>query len=189
MALVFLDWDDTLFPTTLVFHKWKKSMYNFRWLDYTNNELDLLTVWANAVLRFIAELSTIGRIVIVSSSKPGWVERTINFFIPELLQFDLAIHHSSHSDPMRGKFDIFKSVLDAAPEVDHVISIGDSYFERDAAIHLREHTSSLVHIVMVRSSSMDDFCSSLSDILSSCRYLLRLSRYGEVYLISVECRG
>jgi len=87
-ALFFLDWDDTLFPTS-----WLGSKTKFRdWqagrkaahevLD--SAEQALMNDLDNAARAFVVEAHSQGKVVCVTLAQPGWVERTMEAFLPKL---------------------------------------------------------------------------------------------------------
>eukprot|EP00931_Biecheleriopsis_adriatica_P090440 TRINITY_DN6441_c0_g1_i1.p1 TRINITY_DN6441_c0_g1~~TRINITY_DN6441_c0_g1_i1.p1 ORF type:complete len:410 (-),score=47.63 TRINITY_DN6441_c0_g1_i1:59-1288(-) len=96
-TLLFLDWDDTLFPTTELFslRKFPHSAYQEgseqhraweqgRWPEELKLEMRR---WQDAVLSFLSVACALSdRCVIVTNAKKGWVDRCINRFVPELRQ-------------------------------------------------------------------------------------------------------
>mmetsp|Transcript_30551 Transcript_30551/g.65827 ORF Transcript_30551/g.65827 Transcript_30551/m.65827 type:complete len:662 (+) Transcript_30551:70-2055(+) len=83
-TLVFLDWDDTLFPCTELFDRWKLPR-----LGHPTNmppELECeLAQWRTAIYTYLKEVCAISnRCVIVTNSSKPWVESCIERFAPEL---------------------------------------------------------------------------------------------------------
>mmetsp|Transcript_59558 Transcript_59558/g.103890 ORF Transcript_59558/g.103890 Transcript_59558/m.103890 type:complete len:333 (-) Transcript_59558:31-1029(-) len=86
-TLIILDWDDTLFPTTELFDRWLLPSKPQQWCDLhlRSEQESALAPWREALslyMRRICMLST--RVVIVTNSKPGWVENTVKKFAPDL---------------------------------------------------------------------------------------------------------
>eukprot|EP00444_Apocalathium_aciculiferum_P002230 CAMPEP_0183399580 /NCGR_PEP_ID=MMETSP0370-20130417/12026_1 /TAXON_ID=268820 /ORGANISM="Peridinium aciculiferum, Strain PAER-2" /LENGTH=359 /DNA_ID=CAMNT_0025580751 /DNA_START=52 /DNA_END=1131 /DNA_ORIENTATION=+ len=90
-VLFFLNWDDTLFPTTwfnsrLHFKSWARGASNAEEvlgaLDAKDREhLDGLDQAARA---FLVAAASLGEVCIVTSSQHGWAERTCEAFLPRL---------------------------------------------------------------------------------------------------------
>lgn len=86
-TLIFLDWDDTLFPTTEVLDCWGFPSKAEYWtnLSFTKDQEIALGRWSEALfwyLRSVCAVST--RVVIVTNAQPGWVESTVKKFAPNL---------------------------------------------------------------------------------------------------------
>lgn len=86
-TLVFLDWDDTLFPTTALFERWKVPVQAERWQShkFTEQQESLLESWREAVHLYLTCVCTVSkRVVILTNAKVGWVQSTIDCFAPRL---------------------------------------------------------------------------------------------------------
>lgn len=107
-TLIFLDWDDTLFPTTEIFDRYCVSRYASR-QELTalgpcgrsllpremqsTDDIPGLEKWKEALeqcLRTACSLSD--RCVIVTNSSPLWVEACIQRFVPEIAELFRSPH-------------------------------------------------------------------------------------------------
>jgi len=85
-TLIFLDWDDTLFPTTELFDRRRLPLTGDVNLDEDlNRELE---PWRQALKQFLIEVRRVSDLcVIVTNSKRPWVDQCIKRFFPELQEF------------------------------------------------------------------------------------------------------
>lgn len=89
-TLVFLDWDDTLFPCSELFARRGLSRRAASWplTRFPAGLDDELEEWRRAVEDFLTTVCTISdRCVIVTNSKPPWVEVCVRQFAPNLRKF------------------------------------------------------------------------------------------------------
>lgn len=89
-ALVFLDWDDTLFPTTDLFERWglpRRPPKGVREEDAYQEELRReMKKWQSAVQEYLEMACLLtDRCVIVTNSVRPWVETCVERFAPNLL--------------------------------------------------------------------------------------------------------
>jgi len=89
-TIIFLDFDDTVFPTTQVFEEWKLT------LDDPNSTRKL-EKWAASFKQFMLTVCRLtARCVIVTNSRRKWVETCIDRFAPGLAEClateDLSYH-------------------------------------------------------------------------------------------------
>lgn len=69
-ALVFLDWDDTLFPTTHL-----RTKYRYPWDGNSQNLQRLLAPCGDALVQFLEHACMLSaRCVILTLAQPGWIE-------------------------------------------------------------------------------------------------------------------
>eukprot|EP00929_Paragymnodinium_shiwhaense_P119042 TRINITY_DN90931_c0_g1_i1.p1 TRINITY_DN90931_c0_g1~~TRINITY_DN90931_c0_g1_i1.p1 ORF type:complete len:397 (+),score=83.82 TRINITY_DN90931_c0_g1_i1:86-1192(+) len=144
-SLVIFDFDDTLFPTTALLDS--GHLYGSSSLS-----LDVeLQACAIAARRALQTAKRFGRVVIVTNSISGWVEKAINTFLPCLLD-DLAdvpvISAQSVYQPLGAvnptswkSFCFRRVALCLQPEpgaggkwLEELVSIGDSWGDRASAI-------------------------------------------------------
>lgn len=85
-TLIFLDWDDTLFPTTEIFDRWNlshKESSESRTLS--SEQQKMLESWRESLHSYlVAALSLSDSCVIVTNSQRPWVEDCIDRFAPNL---------------------------------------------------------------------------------------------------------
>lgn len=80
-TLVFVDWDDTLFPSTELFDRW-----GLRQRSPDCEQQALLHRWREALQRFLKTIIEFsGHCVIVTNAQTFWVEQCLQRFAPELL--------------------------------------------------------------------------------------------------------
>ena len=85
--LIFLDWDDTLFPSTEIFDCWglelvEPSVEN----ALTEEQGFLLKIWEKSLQRFMKAVAEFGHCAIVTNAQTMWVEDCLRRFAPELLR-------------------------------------------------------------------------------------------------------
>eukprot|EP00931_Biecheleriopsis_adriatica_P075173 TRINITY_DN490_c0_g1_i1.p1 TRINITY_DN490_c0_g1~~TRINITY_DN490_c0_g1_i1.p1 ORF type:complete len:460 (+),score=102.64 TRINITY_DN490_c0_g1_i1:74-1453(+) len=91
-TLLFLDWDDTLFPTTELLDVWRVKVQNIQQGNWrppplsklTEERQQHLTSWQGAVQRFLTAACETARCVILTNARPGWVDTCIEQFAPNL---------------------------------------------------------------------------------------------------------
>jgi len=85
---MFLDWDDTLFPTTDIFDRWgvpprKQYWDSLRLSDEQQLEIE---IWSTALAQFLATACSLSdRVVILTNSRRPWVTDCASRFCPEVL--------------------------------------------------------------------------------------------------------
>jgi len=80
-TIIFLDWDDTVFPTTQVFETWGLSLDEPADNPYAS-ELEL---WAESFTQMMLTVCRLtARCVIVTNARGTWVEKCISRFAPKL---------------------------------------------------------------------------------------------------------
>jgi hypothetical protein len=97
-TLIFLDFDDTMFPTTEIFDRWNfptdPEKWPYRWLSAIQKES--LQRWEDALLNYLQTMRSLSdRVVLLSHASPGWIENCLRFFAPAvsaLLERDCGLH-------------------------------------------------------------------------------------------------
>jgi len=85
-TLVFLDFDDTLFPSSHL-RRCGVPMQQHRWSDVSLSKAQhqALQCWSSALAAYFrAACASSGRVVVLSHASPGWIEACIRHFAPEL---------------------------------------------------------------------------------------------------------
>jgi hypothetical protein len=88
-TLLFLDWDDTLFPTSALFDAWGLPCKPEAWafLRLTSPQKEVIWHWADALVVYLrAAVACSARVVILSHAAAGWVEECVKFFAPQVEQ-------------------------------------------------------------------------------------------------------
>mmetsp|Transcript_21748 Transcript_21748/g.47510 ORF Transcript_21748/g.47510 Transcript_21748/m.47510 type:complete len:339 (+) Transcript_21748:63-1079(+) len=86
-TLIFLDFDDTLFPTTDIFDRWGVPSKPDQWdkVDLTAEQVRDLKRWQDALFLYLRTARSLSdRCVIVTNAKRGWVDSCISRFAPDL---------------------------------------------------------------------------------------------------------
>lgn len=95
-TLLYVDWDDTLFPTTALFDEWgiqmRRGVQQGSWRrpftpPLTKEQHHQLEFWQDAAQRFLCVASECATCVIVTNAKPGWVETCVQTFAPRLKDY------------------------------------------------------------------------------------------------------
>jgi hypothetical protein len=86
-TLVFLDWDDTLFPTTELFDIWGLPVVYDAWdhLSLSAEQEQLLDRWCSALHLYLKSVCSVAdRCVILTNSTRDWVSNCVDRFAPRL---------------------------------------------------------------------------------------------------------
>jgi len=89
-TLIFLDWDDTLFPTTELFDQWHLSSRFESWKDMelSDEQEGLLTQWRGVLQQYLSLVCSLTeRCIILTNAMRPWVDRCIDRFAPNLRPF------------------------------------------------------------------------------------------------------
>jgi len=94
-TLIFLDWDDTLFPTSDINNR--KKTDDFDVWEQPQELFEELQPWRTAVYQYLSmACSLTERCVIITNSRRPWVSKCINTFYPELMSFIQLKEASGH---------------------------------------------------------------------------------------------
>lgn len=86
-TLIFLDWDDTVFPTTELFHSWRLPHDYNKWesLQLTEEQENVMENWRGVLQEYLGlACSLSSRVVIVTNSQRPWVEKCVEHFAPNI---------------------------------------------------------------------------------------------------------
>jgi hypothetical protein len=81
---VFLDWDDTLFPTTWV--QMKQSSCRRTGLPFFPRDLPRFKALCGDIISFLSRVSRIGHVFIVTAAAPGFIEKCCRICFPQLMR-------------------------------------------------------------------------------------------------------
>jgi len=85
-TLIFLDWDDTIFPTTALFAEWRVRPAEDFDVELPGLLEERMAAWRESLGGFLGNLRSMSeRCVIVTNSKRPWVEKCVRRFAPQLL--------------------------------------------------------------------------------------------------------
>jgi hypothetical protein len=86
-SILILDWDDTIFPTTLLFDHWGLSSCPEEWSDLrlTNRQQEELDSYSAALMVYLrCCCNACESCVIITNARQGWVHECVNTFVPEM---------------------------------------------------------------------------------------------------------
>jgi hypothetical protein len=85
-TLIFLDWDDTLFPTTEIIDRWGLTSRFKDWAgrDLSADQERLVDKWCSALELYLKTACSLSKCVIVTNAKRPWVTECIDRFAPRL---------------------------------------------------------------------------------------------------------
>lgn len=86
-TLIFLDWDDTLFPTTELFDNWGLSSRYETWdaLKLSDEQEGILETWRAALFQYLKIACALTeRCVVITNARRPWVSKCIDRFAPNL---------------------------------------------------------------------------------------------------------
>jgi len=86
-TLIFLDWDDTVFPTYALFRKWKLPTQSSLWpsLNMTDELNTDLQIWRDALYHYLLTVCSLSkRVVIVTNARRPWVDDCMEYFAPNV---------------------------------------------------------------------------------------------------------
>jgi hypothetical protein len=86
-TIIFLDWDDTLFPTTEILDRWGWPSRPEEWgnLRFTGEQERVLHRWRTELENYLRTATALSdRCVIVTNARKGWVDHCIARFAPDL---------------------------------------------------------------------------------------------------------
>lgn len=145
---VIFDWDDTLFPTTWLTNEGCIKFINeIPFIKLTTHVQQKLRTFETVLFNFLGKLNSCEcELFIITNSKNGWVEQSCDVCFPSVKQFIDRMHIISARPAEYEKTDwlqwkehkfelcfkkLYEFPLDLVTK--HIISIGDSTLERDAA--------------------------------------------------------
>ena len=141
-TLIFIDWDDTFFPTSWVFDQGIEIMDPNIREKYSKifRELDLL------IYNFLNKIEKYGKVIIITNAMPEWVQLSCSLLtdtnkamknIPILSAKKLYKEKTSNQKIWKTMCfnDILKSHTQKI-KITNIISIGDAFYEYDALVNL-----------------------------------------------------
>lgn len=159
LKMVF-DWDDTLLPTTQLADNYADTITGVARLPAAVT--DELVALQQAAVKLLVEAVTIADVTIVTNARPGWIDHSGRTFVPGLLEtlqkfgvhvvYAREAHDEEEVDPDAWKMSAFCNLVETAgvpPNQVHLVSIGDSVFERNAA-HFAARQFSIASIKTVK---------------------------------------
>lgn len=114
--LFILDWDDTLLPT--------------KWLHTPPTSYDRV-LYSELLLAFLTHLSRRGKIVVVTNSRPPWVQESMQHYLPDLKPLLATIPVYYASVARGGKAEVMQYV--SSHTYTHIVCVGDQVADLEAA--------------------------------------------------------
>lgn len=128
-TLIAFDWDDTLTPTS-----WLPEIADATTLG--PRLLDQMASLSRLVSETLRLASTLGEVVIITDSPPGWVAQSCRTFMPQLSEQVSALRCLAR--PLGGPADWKTSAFGSeCQRAKNVVSVGDGPAERAASLLLR----------------------------------------------------
>ncbi|CAE7842851.1 PGR3, partial [Symbiodinium necroappetens] len=125
------DWDDTILPTS-----WLERIHALAGGPLRPEVQRQLASLCSAVTQTLQIASTLGNIVIITNSAPGWVDQSCQIFMPQILQQirSYPIYAKPMHAPLTFKITTFRR---ECKKFSNLISIGDGDAERAASLRLQ----------------------------------------------------
>ncbi|CAK0885957.1 unnamed protein product [Prorocentrum cordatum] len=128
--VIVFDWDDTILPTT-----WLERLHAVPGRGQ-GQAMRLLTELCNIASETLAFAETLGRVIFITNSAPGWVDQSCQHFMPQLLQQmrRYEIYAKPMNLPITFKMGAFQR---ECKPFRNVVSVGDGDAERAASLRLQ----------------------------------------------------
>lgn len=141
-TLIFLDWDDTLFPSSWVIQNNIDLINSFNKSKYIPLFKDL----DKTIYNFLKNLQKYAKIIIITNALLSWIQYSLDV-LPKTSQIITSIRiisarqlfQNKYSDIMEWKKQTFKYVINKENnkgKIMNIISIGDAEYEYKALIDL-----------------------------------------------------
>jgi hypothetical protein len=162
-TLMFVDWDDTLFPTT-----WLKMFT----IDITNPSADMINMFESLdrlISEAIIKMRASGSIIIVSNGSNLWLQACLGVLpnFKEITETDVVSMVSARdlfSDqdnfPEDWKIIAFK-ILHDGRNSKKIISFGDSEKEHEAATKLKTENNLIGNVKFIRDPTLNQIVAQL----------------------------
>ncbi|CAE7673850.1 unnamed protein product [Symbiodinium pilosum] len=125
------DWDDTILPTS-----WLERIHALAGGPLRPEVQRQLASLCSAVAQTLQIASTLGNIVLITNSAPGWVDQSCQIFMPQILQQirSYPIFAKPMHAPLTFKITTFRR---ECKKFTNLISVGDGDAERAASLRLQ----------------------------------------------------
>ena len=143
-TLIVFDWDDTICPTYelgLLAKQQKTEVYKVK---LGARDQRALTYIEDSSLQMLTEAIKYGKVIIVTNATLPWVEESGRLFLPNLYQFIkknqieiISAYSEDVFEVIDWKYNKFREYLKDC-QVDLFCSIGDSLYEKSAAIRIEQ---------------------------------------------------
>ena len=174
-SIIYLDWDDTLFPTSWIQQN-NINVYNTTDLYTAKTMMDI----DDNIYNFLSWIQKYGKIIIVTNAALEWLDhlglilkKTKKIFNKIKIISARDQYSKQSNDPTEWKRLAFKSCTLNCKNVSSLMSIGDSDYERIAIMKLRHDVDNKINIKSVKFIS--DPC--IKKISSQCKVLKEMMDY------------
>lgn len=130
-ALLVFDWDDTILPTS-----WLLRVHALTADAPMRPEVQRqVSALALVALQTLNMAQTMGTVIIITNSAPGWVDQSCQLFMPQLLPHVRRLHIAAKplNAPLTFKINAFRR---ECRQFRNLVSIGDGDAERVASLRL-----------------------------------------------------
>ena len=176
-TLIVFDWDDTLFCTS----HYEKLHVLFGW--DASSALVRAFLELDRTIKAVLERSlTLGRTVIVTNARAGWVEKCAKAFLPEVsstlargtievVSARSRFEHTAPTDPVAWKCGAFEEIGESSPDITNLVSVGDQEAEMQAvrALSRRYDAPYTKSVRMLERPTVMQLCGQLRCLCRSLR--------------------
>lgn len=131
-TLIVFDWDDTILPTS-----WLQRVHNLSGgMLLTHESQALIANLAEVCIQTLMMACSMGTVIIITNSVPGWVDQSSQLFMPQMTEFMKRFNIIAR--PMRAPLTFKTSAFQREFRTfRNLISIGDGNAERTASLRLQ----------------------------------------------------
>lgn len=152
--LIIFDWDDTLFPSSWIVETFADPE------TITQEHIDALHDVELQAIQVIRLAKSLGNTIIITNAENSWVDLSAKSFFPSFFEelSDICVESARSTyesanvtTPEEWKGNAFKDIITSFTDLYlgtevkcHVLSIGDSMYEREALLSCRNIASNLI---------------------------------------------
>eukprot|EP00190_Bangiopsis_sp_CCMP1999_P006068 CAMPEP_0198727004 /NCGR_PEP_ID=MMETSP1475-20131203/3871_1 /TAXON_ID= ORGANISM="Unidentified sp., Strain CCMP1999" /NCGR_SAMPLE_ID=MMETSP1475 /ASSEMBLY_ACC=CAM_ASM_001111 /LENGTH=237 /DNA_ID=CAMNT_0044488989 /DNA_START=70 /DNA_END=783 /DNA_ORIENTATION=+ len=196
-TVVFVDWDDTIMASSTVAALGKVASRK----EFPVEVQEQLRSLERRAIQFLEEVRKYGKVCIVTNAECGWVELSGRRFMPAVVSYMIShgitiisartkYEHRHPRNPPAWKLRVFRDEVRWCRQVHShqacfVISIGDSFSEREAAQSLRRTDPYLkvVTVKLVERPSIELLEGQLSTLSSSMKEICSSTEHLDIELL------
>jgi len=133
-SLIVFDWDDTILPTS-----WLDRMGSLSAGGPSRPDIERqLTQLSAVAIQTLNMAATMGKVILITNSAPGWVDQSCQLFMPQLMSHvrSLPTFSKPMQAPLTFKIGSFRTQV-RGYGCRNIVSIGDGDSERAACLRLQ----------------------------------------------------